>query len=698
MKNIKKILFVIVSIMMFMTVGTPRSNAEIKEMRGAWIPTVWNIAWPRTSPKGDVQAQKRELVQMLDKLKDTGINNVFFQVRDEGDALYNSSINPWSRFLTGTQGKYPGYDPLEFAVEEAHKRGMKIHAWMNPYRAWTSKNKEGISSQSQMSKHPEWVVYYGNRYYFQPGLPEVKKYVVDSVREVVENYDVDGIHFDDYFYPGGDFPDDNVYKKYGSGNKSAWRRSVVNDMLKSVNDMIKSTDSSVEFGVSPAGIWRNKSSDPRGSNTSGNEAYTSQNADSLAWIKGGYIDYIAPQIYWTFEHPKAGFKTLVDWWSDQVRGTNVKLYIGHDIGKYGQSGENVASQIKRQLEYANSKKEVSGSIQYEATQIMTLPQVAKDIKSVYQKGSSDKNYRLPYQSTLMGADRSDTAVAVSKKSWKDRANTVVLMNGNDMVAGVSASPLAAAMDSPILLKFAGRVSDNTLSEIKRLSPSKIVVIGDENSVSSADLDRVKSVTRADIDRISASDIEELSILFADRLKSMHLPKRAYVASEEALVDVLSIASKAGSEKNPIIISKKDSISEKSLEWIKDNVDEVYIIGGPDTVSKKVENQIRKESISVNRIYGSDRIETNSKVIENLYTDKFSQKAFTTRSDAPIDAITVSVFAQKSDSPIILVGKNVGSYQSSVLSPRSASLLYKVGGGITESSYSKIYKLLEGQMK
>lgn len=699
MRNIKKF----VSLFLATIIATLSLNigvkAEVKEMRGAWIPTVWNIAWPSSSSKGNQTRQKQEMISMLDRLKATGINNVFFQVRDEGDALYRSNINPWSRFLTGTQGRDPGYDPLEFMITEAHKRGIKVHAWMNPYRAWTSKTKDGLSPSSQVSKHPEWIAFYDNRYYFQPGLPEVKSYILDTVKEVLDNYDVDGIHFDDYFYPGGNFPDDSVYNKYGSGNKAAWRRSVVNDMVKSVYQLVKSTKPSVEFGVSPGGIWRNKSSDPNGSNTNGNEAYSSQNADSLAWIRGGYIDYIAPQIYWTFENKRAGYQTLVDWWSNQLRGSKVKLYIGHDIEKYGQSsygGENVAAQIKRQLDYANSKSEVDGSIFYEATQILNIPQVANDLKKVYFP--QDSNYRLPYQASLMGADRSDTAIAVSKKSWTSTTPTVVLMNGNDTVAGVSTSPLASALNAPILLKFAGKVSDNTLNEIKRLNPSKIIVVGDENSISDSDVERVKKASNADIERLEADNVENLSRVIADKLKTIQAPKRVYIASKEALVDVLSIASKAGNERNPIIITGSDSIDDSSLEWIKSNVGEAYIIGGPDTVSTSVESKIKNTGISVNRIYGNDRIETNSKVIQTMYSDTFSPKAFTTRSDAPIDAITVSVFAQKSNSPIILVGKNVSSYQSSVLSPRSTSLLYKVGGGINQSSYTKIYNLLEGQMK
>ena len=218
------------------------------EMRAAWISTVYNIDWPTT--KNDQAAQQREYTQLLDKLKSVGINTVVVQVRPNGDALYKSNINPWSQYLTGTQGKDPGYDPLPFLIDEAHKRGMEFHAWFNPYRVTSSgTDLSKLAPNNPARLHPDWVLEYQNGSYqglvYNPGLPEVRKYIVDSVSEVVKNYDIDGVHFDDYFYRSG-MNDDATYDKYGNGqDKGDWRRENVNTLLREVNASIKSIKPSV---------------------------------------------------------------------------------------------------------------------------------------------------------------------------------------------------------------------------------------------------------------------------------------------------------------------------------------------------------------------------------------------------------------------------------------------------------------------
>ena len=246
-------------------------KAQDSEVRAAWISTVFNIDWPSKASYGNSEKQKQEYISLLDRLKNVGINTVMIQVRPESDAFYKSNISPWSRFLTGKQGNDPGYDPLQFILEESHKRGMKVHAWLNPYRASIYDDISSTSPSNPINTHRDWVIKYQGKWYYDPGKPEVTKYISDVVAEIVENYQVDGIHFDDYFYPGPGFPDSNTFNQYGSGSIDNWRRANINNMVKTIRDRIKSINSNVVFGISPAGIWRNYSNDSNGSRTSGGE-------------------------------------------------------------------------------------------------------------------------------------------------------------------------------------------------------------------------------------------------------------------------------------------------------------------------------------------------------------------------------------------------------------------------------------------
>lgn len=686
------------------------SKAAETEMRAAWISTVYNIDWPSKSSYGNAEKQKKEYIALLDKLKGAGINTVVVQVRPESDAIYRSKINPWSRFLTGTQGKDPGYDPLAFIVQESHKRGMKVHAWFNPYRASVYSDKSSSASSNAINKHPDWVIKYENKWYYDPGKPEVVNYIVDTVAEVVQNYDVDGVHFDDYFYPGPAFPDDATFKKYGSGNKDNWRRSNINNMIKRVRDKVHSIKPNVEFGVSPAGIWRNSYNDPNGSKTSGGESYIKQYADTRYWIKNGLIDYVVPQVYWRIGHPKADYATLVKWWSDQVKGTNVKLYIGQGIYKHGQSdygGENVAKEIKQQILLNRRYPEIKGSIFFSAKDIVNQPQVYNDLKSLYLDSSNTgvalpDGVRLPYQNVLMGRDRADTAIEISKKGWENGASEAILVNGKDTISGVVASPLASSLNAPILLKYPSSISDATINEMKRLNIKKITLIGNEDTINQNDIDKItNAIPGITVEKIFAENPQEISTNIAQIIEKNTSVDTAYIASENAMADVLSVAPKAGSERNPIIITDKDSISDNNKEWIKsNNLKNIYVIGGSDTISDSLVNEISslaKPDTKVSRISGTDRVETNTAVIEKLYNKKFTQKAFIARSSAPIDAITVSALAQRTDSPVILAGNSVSQYQKNVLEPRSASLVYKVGGQINTNTYNMIYNLLGGVM-
>ncbi|MGL5381358.1 glycoside hydrolase family 10 protein, partial [Clostridium sp.] len=263
------------------------------EFRSAWIATVYNLDWP-SKPGLGIKEQKEEYTDLLDNLKGAGINAVVVQVRPCGDAFYSSKYAPWSEYLTGIQGKYPGYNPLKFMIEETHKRGMEFHAWMNPFRITTS----GLD-QTQLDKHniaylqPDWLIAYDNKWMLNPGIPQVREYIIDMVAELILEYPIDGIHFDDYFYPylnpkEGEFPDEKTYRNYNIKHlsKEEWRRNNINELVKGISEIIKLNNPKIKFGISPFGIWCNKSSNRYGSDTkAGVSSYETLYADTRQWVK-----------------------------------------------------------------------------------------------------------------------------------------------------------------------------------------------------------------------------------------------------------------------------------------------------------------------------------------------------------------------------------------------------------------------------
>jgi len=309
------------------------------EFRAVWVATVANIDWP-SMPGLSSEKQQQEVIDILNLHQQLGMNAIIIQVRPSADAIYPSGLEPWSRYLTGIPGKMPEpyYDPLKFWIEECHKRGMELHAWLNPYRVALNA-QQPLAGNHIAFKHPEWVLKYGNSLYFDPGLPQTRKFVVMVVKDIVSRYDVDAIHFDDYFYPyplKEDFPDTTSFKYYSRGflssDKDDWRRENVDILIKMLNDTIKSIKSWVKFGISPFGVWRNKSDDPEGSNTqAGITNYDHLYANIIKWQKNGWIDYVIPQIYWYVGHPAADFKTLTGWW--KAHSYDRAVYIGHAVYK-----------------------------------------------------------------------------------------------------------------------------------------------------------------------------------------------------------------------------------------------------------------------------------------------------------------------------------------------------------------------------
>lgn len=327
-----KLLFALFLTLPFSTSAANGANPK-REFRGAWLHVIGQSQWMN---KGTEKA-KEYIREQFDKLKDAGCNAVIFQVRPTADALYISDLEPWSAWLTGKRGKAPNpmWDPLQYAVEEAHKRGMEIHAWLNPYRV-TSTAKETLPAEHISNKEPHRFFRYNGQVLFDPAWQENRDFICDVVRDIVKRYDVDAIHIDDYFYPypvkGVDIPDSASYAKFGNGmNRGDWRRKNVDLLIEQLNKTIKGEKSWVRFGVSPFGIWRNKASDPRGSESSGLQNYDDLYADVVLWSKKGWIDYLAPQLYWNLDTKAAPSRKLVKWWNDNAG--DVDIYVGQDVNR-----------------------------------------------------------------------------------------------------------------------------------------------------------------------------------------------------------------------------------------------------------------------------------------------------------------------------------------------------------------------------
>ena len=345
-----------------------QTQSPLEELRAVWVATVSNIDFPG-SPTANSNVQRAEFIKLLDMHKRNGMNAVVVQIRPASDAFYPSALEPWSQWLTGRQGQppFPYYDPLEFMINETHKRKMEFHAWMNPYRAVFNINSSSISATHITKIHPEWFLTYGDKKYFDPGNKDVQKHVTAVVKDVTSRYAVDAIHFDDYFYPyrlpGKDFPDEATYRVYGNGmTKDDWRRSNTDSIIVMLSRVIKEENKNCQFGISPFGVWRNADKDPNGSNTkAGQTNYDDLYADILLWLKNGWIDYVAPQLYWEIGHNLADYTTLIEWWSKNTYGKN--CYIG--LGIY-RAGSNAAwkdkTQIPRQIEKLRNTPNINGMI------------------------------------------------------------------------------------------------------------------------------------------------------------------------------------------------------------------------------------------------------------------------------------------------------------------------------------------------
>lgn len=375
----------------------PQYLEKEKEVRAIWIASVFNIDIPKmiTTTPTIVNNYKNQIIKMLDNIEKMNFNTVFFQIRPMNDAFYRSNLAPWSRFITGSEGKDPTFDVLEFVIDEAHKRGLELHGWLNPYRVSSNQDTFKQMSDNNFGKlNPDTLLTDGTAHILNPGLPKVQKYISDVIDEIITNYpEINGVHFDDYFYLSSkvftdenqNSPDYQTYLEFRTDTNQTianFRRMSVTNMIKNVNNIIekfnKSNNKNIKFGISPTGVWNNKSSStPEGSDTRGYQSYSQLYADTKLWVENEYIDYIVPQIYFEFTNPYAPFAHLVDWWDDLVANTNVKLIIGQGLYKQRDttpfSDEN---EILEQLRYIQNKSNVSGVSMYTYNDIIRGTPVA----------------------------------------------------------------------------------------------------------------------------------------------------------------------------------------------------------------------------------------------------------------------------------------------------------------------------------
>ncbi|MCC6186314.1 MAG: family 10 glycosylhydrolase [Chitinophagaceae bacterium] len=394
------ITFLLVSLLVF--TATQAQHSPKREFRAAWIATVSNIDWPSKQGLPSVQ-QKQELINRLDALRAIGCNAVILQIRPAADALYASEIEPWSRFLSGKQGQqpFPAYDPLSFAIEEAHKRNMELHAWFNPFRALTDSKKNPNPPNHITHTRPDWIISYGGKSYIDPGVPEAREYVTKVIMDVVKRYDIDGVHIDDYFYPyriaGLEFGDARSYARFKESfsDKEDWRRNNVSSFVATLYNNIKSEKKFVKFGISPFGVWRNASKDPEGSPTRGGQTcYDDLYSDILLWQRKGWLDYSLPQLYWEHGHRAVAFETLLPWWENHSYKRH--MYIGLGVYRMAEFKAVVwqgAGEILKQIEAIRSKCVHPGVVFYSASSFNKISSALSDSL----KQNTNKHFAFPPQ-------------------------------------------------------------------------------------------------------------------------------------------------------------------------------------------------------------------------------------------------------------------------------------------------------------
>lgn len=375
---------IVITIILLSTLPLFAVPSSKRQFRAAWIASVANIDWPRTGCT-DPQAQQEHMIEILDSLKTLNFNAIIFQIRPTADALYESALEPWSKWLCGTQGTAPEpyYDPLHFVINEAHRRQIDVHVWLNPYRVTLRpEHIDSLAPNHIYHRHPEWFVRYGTQYYFNPGLDDTRRYLNRVVADVVARYDIDAIHFDDYFYPyriaGQVFPDHDTFAANPRGFKDIndWRRDNVDLVIQELSHTIHSRKPWVEFGISPFGVWRNDNRDPNGSRTlAGQTNYDDLYADVRLWLRNGWIDYVIPQLYWEIGKSVADYNVLSRWWVDNSFGRN--LYIGissSNIGTLRAPAWHRPNELCRQIRHNRYYDDILGEAFFSCKTLLQNPQ------------------------------------------------------------------------------------------------------------------------------------------------------------------------------------------------------------------------------------------------------------------------------------------------------------------------------------
>lgn len=415
-------------IMLLMAAAVTVTAQPKREFRGAWIQSV------NGQFKGlPTERMQQTLSYQLDELRKDGCNAIIFQVRPECDALYESSIEPWSYYLTGEQGSkpYPYWDPLQWMIEQCHKRGMELHAWINPYRAKT-KTPHANAVNHVVVQHPEWTFQYDGLTLLNPALKQCRDYICQVVKDIVERYDVDGLHIDDYFYPyptpGVPIPDDANYRanNYGLENQGDWRRLNVNLFIEQLYHTVHDTKPWVKVGISPFGIYRNKKSDPDGSRTNGLQNYDDLYADVLLWDREGWMDYCVPQLYWEIGHKAADYEELMHWWSEHIRKSD--LYIGEDVERTAKF-----SQMERKMGLHAMLPKVKGTVLwYAKAAVDNVGNYGTQLRNVYWrypalqpaiKGIDQKAPKAPRKVKAIDVEGQKVLFWTAPKGegWKDEA-------------------------------------------------------------------------------------------------------------------------------------------------------------------------------------------------------------------------------------------------------------------------------------
>lgn len=419
--------------------------AEEREMRGVWVSTVYGIDYPKET-SDDFEVLAYQMDELIDNIKSAGFNTIFLQVRPSCDAIYPSELFTMSKHITGAYGRKVNGDILKYCIDKAHESNIELHAWINPYRVTTGgmSEYESLPDDHIAKQHPEWLLESGGNYYLDPSLHDVRQFVCAGVEELINNYDIDGIHMDDYFYPSSDFDDSEdyeAYKEYAGENAMSlddWRRNNIDTLINDLH--VLTSGYGMTFGISPSAIWENKSKDPRGSDTNGFASYSDIYADTRKWALNGWVDYIAPQIYFENGHSLADFKILLDWWSDTLQNSDTKLYIGLADYKADDAGpESVwydGKEISKQILQIRNDKKAEGAIHFSYSSVFNNPRILSAVTERYigyDRGLNLYTGDMSDKKTGICAyyDINDTLIKVNTCSMAGISNDVVRSSAPD---------------------------------------------------------------------------------------------------------------------------------------------------------------------------------------------------------------------------------------------------------------------------